>query len=187
MPMTREELDERIMTLVAQGVPRADIVKEVKQIGLEGDPWADFELLVAQYPEPAAFQTLRRPLLALRVTWALTFTWVLGPLLAAAVLSALGGAEAGPVISLVALVVAAGISFGVVFMFGFRIGPWTQHFQFILRILALQPLLLKSRLADVPLDLMVLGVVGLSLYLKPKLYPYVTAFGKPKSSQASGA
>lgn len=186
MPMTGEELGERIMTRIAQGVPRADIVNEVKRIGLEGDPWADFELLVVQYPEPAALQTLRWPLLALRAAWSLTFTWLLGPLLAAVLLSAVGGAEAGPAISLAALVVAAGLSFGVAFRFGFRIGPGTQHGSFMLRVVGLVPLLVKSQLADVPLDLMVLGVVGLSLYIKPKLYPHVTAFGKPKSSQSTG-
>ncbi len=54
MSMSQGELNDPIDELLVQGVPRPDIVKEVEQIGLEGDPWADCERMVAEFPERRA-------------------------------------------------------------------------------------------------------------------------------------
>ena len=57
--MNRKELHQQILTLLEQGKPRDEIAAEMKQVGLQDDPYADFDVIVSQYADVALSKKLR--------------------------------------------------------------------------------------------------------------------------------
>ena len=75
--MNRKELHQQILTLLEQGKPRDEIAAEMKQVGLQDDPYADFDVIVSQYADVALSKKLRGLRYAFVFACALLGAWLL--------------------------------------------------------------------------------------------------------------
>lgn len=174
MPMSQDELNDQIEQRLEQGVPRPDVVKEMKQIGLEGDPWADFERMVAEFPERRAVEQMRHWILALRFGWSALVVWaLLGEL--DLLLSVVSTTMANEPLLRGASTGALGVLlFGLVFRFGLPVTASMRHQRFALGTMVMLGVLMKNKPEDLMSAVPLLLVLGLGFAVKAKIYPHLS-------------